>query len=183
MFRTACERWATEWLVVGFVPDWVTLSFMLYNFGIAGVLSIFGCAGCRCNTWPMWCRCCQCCHAPHVAARPWVPTVVTQGYLVLVSVAITWQLSYFPTWTAWLLLVALAIYDLCAVLLPCGPLRLLIELAQKRSAAGEDGTIPALLYEAHSAPRRRKRHAVEMVQVTGAQEASGESGGDGRGVS
>ena len=193
MFYTSAQKWGSEWVqwTPSFVPDWITLVFVLYNFGIAGVLSIFGCAGCRCNTWPTWCRCCACCSTPHVAARPWMPTIVTQSYLVLVSVAITWQLSYFPTWTAWLLLVALAVYDLCAVLLPCGPLKLLIDLAQKRTAAGEDGTIPALLYEAHSAPRRRKprrsRAHVEMVEsIAGAADASGESdeeegggGGDG----
>jgi len=29
-------------------------------------------------------------------------------------------------WTSWALLVALALYDLCAVLTPCGPLRALV---------------------------------------------------------
>ena len=35
-------------------------------------------------------------------------------------------------WTTWTLLVALALWDLFAVLTPCGPLKMLINLAQKR---------------------------------------------------
>ncbi|PKI47739.1 hypothetical protein CRG98_031872 [Punica granatum] len=46
-------------------------------------------------------------------------------------------------WTTWVLLVAMALYDLAAVLLPVGPLRLLVELAISR-----DEDIPALVYEA-----------------------------------
>lgn len=42
-----------------------------------------------------------------------------------------------------MLLVAMALYDLAAVLLPGGPLRLLVELAISR-----DEDIPALVYEA-----------------------------------
>lgn len=47
-------------------------------------------------------------------------------------------------WTSWALLVMLALYDLCAVLTPCGPLRALINLAQTRR-----DPIPGLLYEAN----------------------------------
>ncbi|CAI9754094.1 unnamed protein product [Fraxinus pennsylvanica] len=46
-------------------------------------------------------------------------------------------------WTTWVLLIAMALYDLAAVLLPGGPLRLLVELAIDR-----DEDIPALVYEA-----------------------------------
>ena len=46
-------------------------------------------------------------------------------------------------WTGWTLLVALALYDLCAVLTPCGPLRQLVKLAQEHQ-----DPIPGLLYEA-----------------------------------
>jgi hypothetical protein len=46
-------------------------------------------------------------------------------------------------WTGWTLLVALALYDLCAVLTPCGPLKKLVELAQEYK-----DPIPGLLYEA-----------------------------------
>jgi len=63
-----------------------------------------------------------------------------------------------PEWTTWALLVAMALYDVAAVLLPIGPLRILVELAISR-----DEEIPALVYEARpvnhgnlsSAQRRR----------------------------
>ena len=47
-----------------------------------------------------------------------------------------------PEWTTWSLLIAMALYDLYAVLTPNGPLRLMVELAQER-----DEDIPALVYE------------------------------------
>lgn len=48
-----------------------------------------------------------------------------------------------PEWTTWALLISMALYDLAAVLLPGGPLRLLVELAISRNEE-----IPALVYEA-----------------------------------
>ncbi|KAK8795667.1 hypothetical protein WA158_000324 [Blastocystis sp. Blastoise] len=46
-------------------------------------------------------------------------------------------------WTTWCLLLALALYDILAVLTPCGPLKLLVNIAKNR-----DDPIPGLLYEA-----------------------------------
>lgn len=54
-----------------------------------------------------------------------------------------------PEWTTWTLLVALAVYDLVAVLAPGGPLKLLVELASTR-----DEELPALVYEARPAVSR-----------------------------
>ncbi|KAK1268109.1 Presenilin-like protein [Acorus gramineus] len=65
------------------------------------------------------------------------------GYLVLVGVIVAYWFTMLPEWTTWVLLVAMALYDLAAVLLPGGPLRLLVELAIAR-----DEEIPALVYEA-----------------------------------
>eukprot|EP01138_Halocafeteria_seosinensis_P015973 gb/GECG01016301.1/.p1 GENE.gb/GECG01016301.1/~~gb/GECG01016301.1/.p1 ORF type:complete len:548 (+),score=64.56 gb/GECG01016301.1/:1-1644(+) len=98
--------------------DWFTFVFLMYNFAIVGVIAVFWQKG--------------------------VPRVVTQAYLVAVSIIMAWIVTKFPEWTSWALLIALALYDLCAVLTPCGPLRKLIELAQDRQ--GEP--IPGLLYEA-----------------------------------
>jgi len=61
-----------------------------------------------------------------------------------------WILTKLPEYTSWALLIALALYDLCAVLSPCGPLKALINLAQERQ-----DPIPGLLYEANVGPERR----------------------------
>ena len=97
--------------------DWPTLLFLLYNFAIVGVVAVFWQKG--------------------------IPRALTQWYLIAVSVIMAWLLTKLPEWTSWALLVALALYDLCAVLTPCGPLRALVNLAQERR-----DPIPGLLYEA-----------------------------------
>lgn len=99
--------------------DWATLAVVMLNFAVGGVVAVFWQKG--------------------------VPRAVTQGYLVAVSVIMAWILTKLPEWTSWALLVALALYDLCAVLTPCGPLKWLVHLAQKPGAQ----PIPGLLYEAN----------------------------------
>ncbi|XP_026385330.1 presenilin-like protein At2g29900 isoform X2 [Papaver somniferum] len=69
--------------------------------------------------------------------------LITQGYLVVIGMFVAYWFTMLPEWTTWALLIALAFYDLAAVLLPGGPLRLLLELAISR-----DEDIPALVYEA-----------------------------------
>ena len=88
----------------------------MFNFAVGGVVAVFWQKG--------------------------VPRLVTQGYLVAVSVIMAWILTKLPEWTSWALLIALALYDLCAVLTPCGPLKALVKLAQERQ-----DPIPGLLYE------------------------------------
>ncbi|RHY37167.1 hypothetical protein DYB25_006226, partial [Aphanomyces astaci] len=78
---------------------------VMYNFAVVGVLAIFYQKG--------------------------VNMSLTQSYLVAVSVIMAWQLSKFPEWTTWALVVVLAFYDLCAVLTPCGPLKCLVNLIQQ----------------------------------------------------
>lgn len=98
--------------------DKVSTYFILYNFAFVGTIAIFYQHG--------------------------VPSWVTQAYLVATSVILAWQFSHFDAWTTWTLLVFLALYDLCAVLTPCGPLKALVGLMQQEDSP----TMPGLLYEA-----------------------------------
>jgi len=95
--------------------DDITFVFLLWNFAVVGILAIF------------W-------HAP---------TKVNQGYLILVSGLLAIFFTRLPTWTTLAILAVVAIYDIVAVLSPCGPLRMLVETAQQRQEP-----IPALLYNA-----------------------------------
>lgn len=98
--------------------DVVSYTLFIYNFAIVGVTAIFYQKG--------------------------IPSSITQMYLVCTSVILAWHLSHFDDWTAWTLLVMLALYDLCAVLSPCGPLKALVNLMQERDSP----EMPGLLYEA-----------------------------------
>ncbi|XP_043711299.1 presenilin-like protein At1g08700 isoform X1 [Telopea speciosissima] len=96
--------------------DSITCSILLFNFTVVGVLSVFS-GG--------------------------IPIFLRQGYMVLLGIIVAAWFSKLPEWTTWVLLVALAVYDLVAVLAPGGPLKLLVELASSR-----DEELPALVYEA-----------------------------------
>ncbi|KAL6183012.1 hypothetical protein ACLB2K_044423 [Fragaria x ananassa] len=96
--------------------DCVTFLVVLFNFAVVGVLAVF---------------------------MSKMAILVTQGYLIVIGMLVAYWFTLLPEWTTWVLLVAMALYDLAAVLLPVGPLRLLVELAISR-----DEEIPALVYEA-----------------------------------
>ncbi|CAL0307180.1 unnamed protein product [Lupinus luteus] len=96
--------------------DCVTFLIALFNFAVVGVVAVF---------------------------MSKMAIVVTQGYLVVIGILVAYWFTMLPEWTTWSMLVAMALYDLAAVLLPVGPLRLLVELAISR-----DEEIPALVYEA-----------------------------------
>lgn len=106
--------------------DVLSFYFAMYNFAVVGIISIFWTKG--------------------------VPAYVTQGYLVATSVILAWQLAHFDAWTTWTLLVMLALYDLCAVLTPCGPLRALVNLMSE----DDSPAMPGLLYEAELPPEARR---------------------------
>lgn len=107
--------------------DFMSFGLLCYNFGVVGVVSIFYQRG--------------------------VPKTITQLYLVATSVLMAWQLSRFEEWTAWCLLFALALYDLCAVLSPCGPLKALVNLMQEYQEP-----MPGLLYEAELPHEAKRTH-------------------------
>lgn len=102
----------------GVVMDEITFYFLIVNFAAVGTIAVFYGKG--------------------------IPMKVTQAYLVFTSVILAWQLSFFDDLMAWILLVLLALYDLCAVLTPCGPLKALVNLMQSNDAPA----LPGFLYEA-----------------------------------
>ncbi|CAA3008132.1 presenilin-like protein At1g08700 [Olea europaea var. sylvestris] len=99
-----------------FPVDVVTFCVLHFNFTIVGTLCVLSSGG---------------------------PIVLKQSYMVALGIIVAAWFTKLPEWTTWVLLVALAIYDLVAVLAPGGPLKLLVELAASR-----DEELPALIYEA-----------------------------------
>lgn len=95
--------------------DAVTFYILLFNFTILGTISVFSNG---------------------------VPIIVKQSNMVVLGIIVAAWFSRLPEWTTWVVLVALALYDLVAVLAPGGPLKLLVELASTR-----DEELPALVYE------------------------------------
>ncbi|XP_072956819.1 presenilin-like protein At2g29900 [Typha angustifolia] len=102
--------------------DAITFLVLLANFAVVGVMAVF---------------------------MSKMPISVNQAYLVVIGVLVAYWFTLLPEWTTWALLVAISLYDLAAVLLPGGPLRLLVELAISR-----DEEIPALVYEARPVVHR-----------------------------
>jgi presenilin 1 len=94
--------------------DVFSFILVMWNFAVCGVVAIF------------W-------HAPDV---------VRHGYLVIISVIMAWLLTRMPEWTNLCMLMAVATYDIFAVLSPVGPLKAMVELSQQRQE-----TIPGLIYE------------------------------------
>ncbi|KAH9084099.1 hypothetical protein Ae201684P_020356 [Aphanomyces euteiches] len=97
--------------------DWISFLFIMINFSFVGVIGIFYQKG--------------------------IPKWIQNVYLVFVSVILAWQFSMWPEWTTWIFCVMFACYDLCAVLTPCGPLKVLLNLIQEKQAP-----MPGLLFEA-----------------------------------
>jgi presenilin 1 len=106
--------------------DKVTFGLFMINFAAVGVISVFFGLG--------------------------VPKYITQAYLVATAVILAWHLSYFDAWTTWTLLLMLALYDLCAVLTPCGPLKALVNLMSEDDAP----EMPGLLFEAELPPDAKR---------------------------
>jgi presenilin 1 len=96
--------------------DWPSLALILWNFVGVGVTAIF---------WKG-------------------PTQLKKSYLVFFSSMMAFSLSQLPVLVTWILLGFLAVWDLIAVLCPYGPLRIMIESAQRQNVDIPD----ALIYSA-----------------------------------
>lgn len=129
LFKYRCYRAISVWLVTAsgillfiissiyfietmsvqkLVIDWFTFAFIIWNFGVMGLMVIH---------WKG-------------------PLRLQQAYLILVSALVaTTLIQHLPNWTTWILLVAISIYDLFAVLCPKGPLRILVDTAKERGGA------------------------------------------------
>ena len=93
--------------------DWITVCVFALNMATVGNMSIF---------WR-------------------APAIITQMFLIIISVLTSLVFLWLPDWTVWILLVLLVIYDACVVLCPFGLLNLLLQKSEERGDA-----IPALVY-------------------------------------
>lgn len=94
--------------------DWVTLSVAVWNFTITGLISVFGLA----------------------------PRLINQAYLIVMSALMAYIFRTLPSWSVWVILAVLVVWDLFAVLSRHGPLNMLINIAKTRNDA-----LPALVYD------------------------------------
>ncbi|KAI7989711.1 Presenilin-like protein [Camellia lanceoleosa] len=96
--------------------DSITCFVLLLNFTVVGVLFVFSRA---------------------------IPIFLKQGFMVTLGIIVAAWFINLAKWTTWVLLTALAWYDLVAVLAPGGLLKILVKLASSR-----DKELSALVYEA-----------------------------------
>ncbi|KAG4912789.1 hypothetical protein JHK86_053222 [Glycine max] len=120
--------------------DAVTSFLLLFNFAVVGVLSVFAGGG--------------------------LPILLRQCYTVCLGIIVAAWFTKLPEWTTWTVLVALALYDLVAVLAPGGPLKLLVELESSRNEE-----LPALVYEARPTVNTRNHAAAVGFIVAGVSDS------------
>eukprot|EP00955_Chlamydomonas_euryale_P080879 363491-Chlamydomonas_euryale.AAC.3 len=51
------------------------------------------------------------------------PLLMKQFYMVWIGIIVAYIFTWIPEWTGWVLLILMALYDIAAVLIPGGPLR------------------------------------------------------------
>lgn len=100
-------------IILNIALDWITLAIFFLNLAVVGNMSVF---------WR-------------------APRIITQIFMVFISILIALVFLSLPDWTVWILLGLLVIYDACVVLCPHGLLKMLIKKSEERGDA-----IPALIY-------------------------------------
>jgi hypothetical protein len=93
--------------------DNISVGFLIWNLVVVGNMAIF---------WR-------------------APQIITQCFLMMISVLISTVFLAMPDWSVWTLLALLVAYDACVVLCPLGFLNILIKESEQRGDA-----IPALVY-------------------------------------
>ncbi|KAG7389083.1 Presenilin-2 [Phytophthora pseudosyringae] len=118
------------------VLDRVSLTVVMYNFAMVGVLSIFYQKG--------------------------IPGILERGYLIATSVIVAWQLAQLPEWSVWMLLLLLGFWDLFAVLSPVGPLRCLVDLVQEKGTPIPGLLFEAEVADAHGGDNTKTQQAANV---------------------
>ncbi|VDL71746.1 unnamed protein product [Nippostrongylus brasiliensis] len=116
----------------------VTFLFVLYNMAILAMLCIFWKGPMKVQQVSVYY------FMKYIGTDSRVPWFnLWRITLIIISAMVALTIMVIlPQWTCWVLLIVLALWDLFAVLTPCGPLKILVEIAEKR---GED-LMPALIY-------------------------------------
>ncbi|PIC51471.1 hypothetical protein B9Z55_001974 [Caenorhabditis nigoni] len=98
-----------------------------------------------------------------------------QFYLVmLAALTALFLLKNLPDWTVWISIVAISIWDIVAVLTPCGPLKMLVETASRRG----DNNFPAILYNSSSyvetpeTPDTTRSHSTQLTEFSNSSNAN-----------
>jgi presenilin 1 len=77
-------------------------------------------------------------------------TYLTRSFLILLAICMAWPFIEFPEPSVWATLGLLVVYDLFAVLAPCGPLRYIMEAEARLKREGrEPKPLPGLVYRGH----------------------------------
>jgi len=132
-FAYLCYRALRAWRVPF---DAVSFVLVSVNFAVAGVALIF---------WEIWAH-----KAPlaNMAARQ---GLATKAVLLFKCAGLTLPFMYMDEWTVWAFLVAIVVWDLFAVLTPCGPLRYVMLIHQQRLLNGDEFEMPpGMVYEGTS---------------------------------
>lgn len=123
-----------------FAIDLITVLLISWNFTALGMIAIFNI---------------------YVGA----PLSLQQFYLIHNSAILaTIFIYHLPGWAPWLLLIALIVWDLFAVLTPCGPLNLLLDMAEREGVVD----MPGIVYSTdvpEPEDKDRKQEGVPSMQT------------------